>query len=92
LRYPDSFYACVSVSGNKLFSGSERYIGNAKEKKFYFFHGDDDKYIPIEEAYIAEKELKKNGGIVEMFIFKNGGHTLTSDAYYKAITELSNIN
>ncbi|MCL1972430.1 MAG: alpha/beta hydrolase-fold protein [Endomicrobia bacterium] len=93
LRYPDSFYSCASISGSKLRRfDSGQYIFNAKGKKFYLFHGDKDKVVSVNETYIAEKELKENEGMVEIFIFENGGHTLNSEAYSKAVTKLANDN
>lgn len=86
LLYPNTFKAMGVISGGRLSFGAEKYISNAKGQLYYFFHGKQDKSIPIGEFYSTKRKLEKQGAIIEFSALPQGAHTLPSSCY-KAIVD-----
>lgn len=42
-------------------------------------HGENDRRVPVKQAQILTEKLKGNGTVVELVVFKQDDHELTSN-------------
>lgn len=87
LKY-DTFDACLCMNGAEILPVAKKYIHNAKNKNFYFYHGAKNKFISISKLNTIAKKLKKEGAYVYVKTYPDISHSLTSTVYSDAINKL----
>jgi len=87
LFYPDKFKAIGVISGARISFGAEKFLKNARQQLFYFYHGKEDKIVPIAEFYSTKNKLEKNKAVVEFKVVPDSGHTLPPN-YYRELADL----
>ncbi len=75
----DGYYIQSSV-----FKPEQLDLKLAKGKKFYLQQGTEDKITELSHAKRAEKELKKNGAVVTLDVFR-GGHGFAMENQFESV-------
>lgn len=84
LKY-DTFDGCLCMNGANIIPTAKRYLNFAKNKKFYLFHGEQNKYVPMHTVKHTQKKLEQNEAIVYLKSYPELSYYLTSMVYSQAI-------
>ncbi len=91
LKY-DTFNACLCMNGAEFLSVAKKYVHNAKNKNFYFYHGEKNRFISVNKLNSVAKKLRKEGAYVYTKSYPELAHALTSTVYSDAIDKLLKDN
>lgn len=84
----NGFDACVSMNGNELTNGTTRDIKRAKNKTYYLFQGEKNKYVTMKRCKTIKNKLAQKGANVEIISYENADNVLPESAYSDAIDKI----
>lgn len=76
-HYPEVFAAAVPICG----AIAPGHLSEAKDVKFWIFHGDDDQTVPVFCSRRAYRELKSAGADVRYTEYAGGKHNINFQVY-----------
>lgn len=81
----DTFDGCLCMNGADIIPTAKRYLRHARNKKFYLFHGEQNRYVPMHTVNHTKKRLEQNKAIVYLKTYSELAYYLTSAVYSQAI-------
>uniref|UniRef100_A0A7C2NWN0 Phospholipase n=1 Tax=Schlesneria paludicola TaxID=360056 RepID=A0A7C2NWN0_9PLAN len=76
-QYPDLFAAGAPICGG----GWDYYARQLKEVPLWFFHGDNDRAVPVELSTVLVKAIRREGGRPRLTVYENVDHDSWTATY-----------